>query len=696
MKRTIFGFVTVLLAFGLILAGCAGPADPLADLSRAAKSDEIRLDPEQLALAKDVFPFESDRDNASGPKIPSNAHSDDFPGVYFYWADKQKAEECFLLVETAKFDEYKGFVLTKKVSDTYWDYAIGKASEDNIVTANGKEWYLYKIPSGKAYYEWEEGEDGDSVAVLKDQQPKQNGNGSFNINMVFISEWEEIDKPYSQMMDDPVYSEKFILSFTKEVYKANGDFVAVEDWEESDVFTFDLIDVVSGEIIDTKTLTKDSEGAPVVTFEVDKNGSYQIKERLVDGYEEADIISVVPTLQKKTIEIISKANNNADFGTFVVDAKGKWNGGTYRKPLHLYDPNIKAYWNAGVRASNPAAFDDMMKYGPTWIWDRSDSWKWGTTGSEIIHYQTTFDLSADDYAGIVMRDGVSDVENYKYAVPIYFACDNVAILFVNEQIVAWTEKALKGRDVPGYGETFRDLSDDAFDGNAWQQIYFADIYNYLQVGSNKVEFYAANSEYVEGETQNNDYKITNNPCGIIFASVINIEKDLGDGIDKVLVNNRLPKDLPTNPAARGSGWAGWVTDDVDFRHPSDDVKDGVYRLESGWEMAFDPSISPVVDMVASQNNAVGTVTVIDNGDSTVTVKIDFNTEEYTLYTVQAVQIDIKNLLKDSVKNKRDGIQTSPGQMMLNNNSPIIINGIYEAILPWDAVGSYYVAVHVKF
>ena len=552
MKKTLFGLVTVLLALGLVLASCSNDfVSPLEEMARKAKGEEINLTDTQKALAKEVLPFESTRTNASGPKIPSNAHSADFPGLYFYWADKQKAEECFLLVKVGVFDEYKGFLLTKKVSNTYWDYAIGKASEENIVTANGEDWYLYKIPSGKAYYVWEAGEDEESVAVLRDHELKQNGNGSFNINMVFISEWEEQGKEFSQMMDDPLLSEKYVISFTKEVYEADGvTLVPVLEWKDSDKFIFDLIDGVKADgtdnVITSQTLTKNSPTAPEVIFEVDKNGSYTVKERAVSGYEKADILSVAPTVQKKTISIISKANNNAEFGTFEVNSQAptvKWTGGTVDKPL--YEPDIKTFWGNGVRASSPAAYDDMLSLGPedgpnklTWIWDREDSWSWGTTGSEIIHYLTTFDLSEDDYLGIVMRDGESDVANNKYAVPIYFACDNVAVLFVNGEMVAYTTEALKGRDVPDYGETFEDLSYNSFDGNKWQQIYFADIYPKLVAGPNKIEFYAANSEYVEGDTPNNDYHITNNPCGIIFACAINIEKEIGEGIDKVLQNVR--------------------------------------------------------------------------------------------------------------------------------------------------------------
>ena len=538
MKRTLFGLVTVILALGLVLAGCSN-ANLLPDfegMARKAKTDEIRLDDDQKALAAEVFPFESPRTNASGPKIPSNAHSTDFPGLYFYWADKQKAEECYLLVEVEKFEHYEGFVLTKKVSNTYWDYAIGKAEKENIITANGKDWYLYKIPSGKVYYDWVE-EDGESIAVLRDHELKQNGNGSFNINMVFISAWKEFGKEFSKIEDNPIVEEKYVVSFTKEVIDAYGNTIDVNDWDESYQFSFTLTDA-KGNVSDPVILTKNSPGAPVVTFEVDKDGSYEIRETIVSGNFEnvSGVTSISPSTQLQTIRIISKANKNEVNGSFEVDSKGSWTGGTYDDPETLYTPDIKSFWEEKIRDSSAlanAAYTDMLKIfykdqKPTWIWDRDYSWEWGTTGSEIIHYATEFNVIKEN---IMTRD-----DDYK--VPIYFACDNVAILFVNEQRVAWTTKALSGdRIVPEYGESFGDLSNEAFDGNAWQQIYFADIYDYLVDGDNTLEFYAANSAYVKGDTQNDKYNITNNPCGLIFACQINVENPL-EADDITFINQK--------------------------------------------------------------------------------------------------------------------------------------------------------------
>jgi len=63
------------------------------------------------------------RIGASGDKIPSNAHSADFPGIYFIWDSKQK-DNGYLKVDASMFDTAESFVLTAKESSTYWDFTI--------------------------------------------------------------------------------------------------------------------------------------------------------------------------------------------------------------------------------------------------------------------------------------------------------------------------------------------------------------------------------------------------------------------------------------------------------------------------------------------------------------------------------------------------------------------------------------------
>jgi hypothetical protein len=98
------------------------------------------------------------RKNASGIKITSNAHSDDFPGIYFIWDSKQK-DSGYLKVSGGIFSILESFVVTSKEANIYWDFNI-TLQEGQHMTDDGC--YVFYIP-------------------------KVNNNK--NINMVFLSEW---------------------------------------------------------------------------------------------------------------------------------------------------------------------------------------------------------------------------------------------------------------------------------------------------------------------------------------------------------------------------------------------------------------------------------------------------------------------------------------------------------------------------
>jgi len=99
------------------------------------------------------------RKNASGAKITSNAHSADFPGIYFIWDSKQK-DNGYLKVEASLFNQYESFTLTAKESNAYWDFEI-MPQEGQKKTAD--DCYVFFIP--KSY-------------------------NNKNINMVFVGEWK--------------------------------------------------------------------------------------------------------------------------------------------------------------------------------------------------------------------------------------------------------------------------------------------------------------------------------------------------------------------------------------------------------------------------------------------------------------------------------------------------------------------------
>jgi len=112
------------------------------------------------AVAATIDATASARTNASGPKITSNAHSDDFPGVYFIWDSKQK-DNGYLKVDAGLFGVYDSFTLTIKESNTYSDILIAPQDGQKLTDDNC---YVFFVPK-----------------VVGDK----------NINMVFVSDFVE-------------------------------------------------------------------------------------------------------------------------------------------------------------------------------------------------------------------------------------------------------------------------------------------------------------------------------------------------------------------------------------------------------------------------------------------------------------------------------------------------------------------------
>ena len=118
------------------------------------------------AVAANIDAVKNDsRKNASGPKITSNAHSADFPGIYFIWDSKQK-DNGYLKVDAKKFENFGYFILTAKESNTYWDFIID--------------------PERNAYGEITQLKTEDDCYVFYIQKAC----GNKNINMVFVGDAE--------------------------------------------------------------------------------------------------------------------------------------------------------------------------------------------------------------------------------------------------------------------------------------------------------------------------------------------------------------------------------------------------------------------------------------------------------------------------------------------------------------------------
>ncbi|MCL2435480.1 MAG: hypothetical protein FWD09_04995 [Lentimicrobiaceae bacterium] len=153
--------LTALLALGLLFGACKKEEEN-ADKAgfNGAKGAIVWYGEVDRAVAVDIDAVQSHRPNASGPKITSNAHSADFPGIYFIWDSKQK-DNGYLKVAGWIFDKYASFTLTSKEANTFWDFFITVQPEQEM-TDDGC--YVFFIPRAQ---------------------------NNKNINMVFVSEFEE-------------------------------------------------------------------------------------------------------------------------------------------------------------------------------------------------------------------------------------------------------------------------------------------------------------------------------------------------------------------------------------------------------------------------------------------------------------------------------------------------------------------------
>jgi len=159
-----FKLLTALLALGLIFGACKKEDDVVDGVKAggAKGSSIVWYGASDIAVKVDIAATQSYRPNASGPKITSNAHSADFPGIYFIWDSKQK-DNGYLKVAGWVFDTYESFVLTSKEANTFWDFPIA-LQDGQEMTNDGC--YVFFIPRAQ---------------------------NNKNINMVFVSEF--VEKP---------------------------------------------------------------------------------------------------------------------------------------------------------------------------------------------------------------------------------------------------------------------------------------------------------------------------------------------------------------------------------------------------------------------------------------------------------------------------------------------------------------------
>ncbi|MCL2772382.1 MAG: hypothetical protein FWD71_03445 [Oscillospiraceae bacterium] len=73
----------------------------------------------------------TERNNSSGQSIPSNAHSADFPKIYFAWVGTSD-KESYLKIDASLFSDFKTLVVTAQENSSYYDFKIEKPDQAPI------------------------------------------------------------------------------------------------------------------------------------------------------------------------------------------------------------------------------------------------------------------------------------------------------------------------------------------------------------------------------------------------------------------------------------------------------------------------------------------------------------------------------------------------------------------------------------
>jgi len=191
--------LAVAMALTLVIPAIAAPTPVPGN-----PGPKLDWNPAYAARALTITAYDYDRGNASGDKIPSNAHSADYPGLYFYWNDKQR-DDGVLLVDPFVFTLFEGgtFTVTAKTSNCYWGHALSATDIDAYDEASGL--YIYNV-FRNCMYKDKKGN------LLKDDMK--------NINMIFIdgkykSAFFDIEKEWLDPDGKPLAGDDSLVSFTQ-------------------------------------------------------------------------------------------------------------------------------------------------------------------------------------------------------------------------------------------------------------------------------------------------------------------------------------------------------------------------------------------------------------------------------------------------------------------------------------------------
>ncbi|MCL2498531.1 MAG: hypothetical protein FWF06_07965, partial [Symbiobacteriaceae bacterium] len=227
--------------------------------------------------------------------------------------------------------------------------------------------------------------------------------------------------------------------------------------------------------------------------------------------------------------------SNSDYGTVVsaTTADGVW--------------NLPEVWHnqlsgSEVLESTRDNYAALMAMDAEWIWDAANTYLYGIDGN-IFETQFTAEVAED------------------VTVPFYLAADNAAVVYVNGKLAGFTTVALRNSLTIGAdydSNVFAMLDYDNFDGRwseGWTHAYSFDID--LVAGKNTITVIAANSKrtYDTG-TDNDNYDLTNNPCGVIFGFAIEGSTTIFENTSIVVTEG----ELIINKKVNGTDVAFWLGD----------------------------------------------------------------------------------------------------------------------------------------
>ncbi|MCL2477209.1 hypothetical protein [Candidatus Bathycorpusculum sp.] len=206
MKNNVQKILSIILVLALV-AGCFATLPWTANATPTPVAGTPAWDDKYSSVAVDnqrvgVY---YDRGNSAGDKISSNAHSGDYPGVYFRWDEKQKCPGVFLVADWV-FDLFEGetFDLTAKNSNSYYKYTISRTTGlEYKVNGVGTGVYVYGIPKD---------------VMAKDNKGNDKPDQLKNINMVFIdgnykSAYFTIEKVWKDENGNIVTGDNSLVSF---------------------------------------------------------------------------------------------------------------------------------------------------------------------------------------------------------------------------------------------------------------------------------------------------------------------------------------------------------------------------------------------------------------------------------------------------------------------------------------------------